>query len=109
MDIPRREHIRRATSCQGGRIGGHRGAARKVPYKLADEKRSLELFKRQARPHLNHTPATDLEWLAIAQHHGMSTRLLDWSESLLVAAYFAAQEAGTKGDALIYGVRGLRS
>jgi FRG domain len=94
---------------KAGREGRYRGAARKKPYKLADEKQALESFKRQARPHLNHTPASDLEWLAIAQHHGMSTRLLDWSESILVAAFFAAQEAGTKGDAVIYGVRGLRT
>jgi hypothetical protein len=46
--------------------------------------------------------------LAIAQHHGMSTRLLDWSESLLVAAYFATVDAGTRGNAVIYGVRALK-
>lgn len=94
---------------KAGRIGAYRGAARKKPYAEADERHALELLKRQARPHLGHTPSTDLEWLAIAQHHGMSTRLLDWSESLLVAAYFATAEAGTKGDAVIYGVRGLRT
>ena len=94
---------------KAGREGDYRGATRKKPYKLADEKQALELFQRQARPHLGHTPSSDLEWLVIAQHHGMFTRLLDWTESILVAAYFAAQEAGTKGDAVIYGVRNLRT
>ena len=94
---------------KAGRVGTYRGAARKRPYAAADEQRALELLKRQARPHLGHSPTNDLEWLAIAQHHGMPTRLLDWTESLLVAAYFATAEAGTRGDAVIYGVRGLRS
>lgn len=93
---------------KAGRVGGHKGAARKKPYKLDDEKNALEAFKRQARPYLGHTPACDLEWLAIAQHHGMATRLLDWTESILVAAYFAVGAAGTKGPAIIHGVKGLQ-
>ncbi len=92
---------------KAGRVGTYVGAARKVPYKLADEKAELESFKRQARPYLTHTPETDIEWLAIAQHHGLSTRLLDWTESVLVAAYVAAADAGVKGDAVIYAVKGL--
>lgn len=74
------------------------------PFSKAHEHLLLERFQKQARPYLSFKPETDIEWLSIAQHHGAPTRLLDWTESILVAAFFATEVAGTDGDAGIYAV-----
>ncbi len=61
------------------------------------EKRILRIFKRKAHHYLNHLPedANSLEWLALMQHHGAPTRLLDFTWSPYVAAFFALENANT--------------
>jgi len=61
------------------------------PNSLADsEEKIFRRFVREAPACLgSRLPESDWEWLAIGQHHGLPTRLLDWTENLLVAAYFS--------------------
>jgi len=78
-------------------------------YKLSEkeERTILRLFKEQAPPYLGFRPETEWEWLAIARHHGLPTRLLDWTRNPLVAAYFAVEKKHA-GDSVIYAYRSER-
>ncbi len=73
-------------------------------YKLAQEKRLFNEFKKRAFALISDPRFDDWDWLAYGQHIGVPTRLLDWSVNPLVALYFALESDG-KDDRVVYAVK----
>ena len=82
-------------------------AAKSVPLSsIVDlERRMLDRFKKESLPMLPaDRPQTDWEWLSVAQHQGMPTRLLDWTASALAGLWFtvAADTHESDGDGVLW-------
>lgn len=92
---------------------GHANAEWKLqPHydRLASPMKEMELvnkFRQNANLLLTHAPHTpyDFGWMFLMQHYGVPTRLLDWTESPLVALYFAIEDSNfshTDKDAALW-------
>ena len=60
----------------------------------------VKRFKQNAHLLVSNVGDNDFDWLFYLQHYGVPTRLLDWSESPLVAIYFAVTSLPKKEGAL---------
>jgi hypothetical protein len=77
-------------------LQNHRGKAIRSSSWYPRERDQIKRFRGAAHNHLGHLPDTSdkLAWLALMQHYGSPTRLLDFTFNPAAALYFALREAG---------------
>ncbi|MFA6568018.1 MAG: FRG domain-containing protein [Victivallales bacterium] len=65
---------------------------------LKTERELILTFRKEAERCLHLLPSTDWDWIVVAQHHGIPTRVLDWSYDPLVALWFALEKHTKASD-----------
>jgi len=62
----------------------HKADLKSIEYQLFDS------FRRAASGYTHQPVEDEWDWLALAQHHGLATRLLDWTKNPLAALWFGS-------------------
>ncbi|WP_319562886.1 FRG domain-containing protein [Marispirochaeta sp.] len=73
--------------------------------KPPSESTLMKKFKQSAAMLIDNIPKLSFDWLFLMQHYGVPTRLLDWSESPLVALYFAVEDKIIDQEGALWALR----
>lgn len=68
---------------------------------ICKEKTIIDSMQR-LKPNIFKKEYSAIDTLALLQHYGIPTRLLDVTENALVALYFACEDENTKNDGIVY-------